>query len=134
MSPYQAYRRGQEEQLGALGLVVNAVTLWNSRYVDRAVGHLRDLGQILDDGDLERISPLIQMHTSSSTAGIPSTCPSTSGMGNSGHSPTTAASANPSQLLLRGRSSSASLCDGPGHYFAPGDTDPSTGPTSEPGG
>ncbi len=59
---YQAYRRGQEEQLGALGLVVNAVTLWNSRYMDRAVGHLRDLGQVVDDGDLERISPLIHAH------------------------------------------------------------------------
>lgn len=59
---YQAYRRGQEEQLGALGLVVNAVTLWNSRYMDRAVDHLRNLGQVVDDGDLERISPLIHGH------------------------------------------------------------------------
>ncbi len=35
------YREGQEDQLGALGLVVNAVALWNSFYLDRAAEHLR---------------------------------------------------------------------------------------------
>jgi len=59
---YQKYRRGQEEQLGALGLVVNAVTLWNSRYMDRAAGHLRDLGREVNDADLQRISPLVHAH------------------------------------------------------------------------
>lgn len=37
----QAYREGQEDQLGALGLVLNAVVLWNTRYVDAAVTALR---------------------------------------------------------------------------------------------
>nr|WP_042446984.1 Tn3 family transposase [Azospirillum sp. B510] len=28
------YREGQEDQLGALGLVVNAIILWNTIYMD----------------------------------------------------------------------------------------------------
>ena len=28
------YKEGQEDQLGALGLVVNAIVLWNTRYMD----------------------------------------------------------------------------------------------------
>jgi len=57
-SLYQAYRTGQEQQLGALGLVVNAITLWNSRYTDRAVTVLTDQGRIVDPADIGRISPL----------------------------------------------------------------------------
>src|SRR5664280_604034 len=34
---YQRYREGQEDQLGVLGIVLNAATLWNTRYVDAAV-------------------------------------------------------------------------------------------------
>ena len=30
-------REGQEDQLGALGLVVNLVVLWNTIYMDAAV-------------------------------------------------------------------------------------------------
>ncbi len=33
----QRYREGKEDQLGALGLVVNAVVLWNTRYLDAGV-------------------------------------------------------------------------------------------------
>ncbi len=33
----QAYREGQEDQLGALGLVLNAVVLWITRYTDAAL-------------------------------------------------------------------------------------------------
>ena len=29
----QRYREGQEDQLGALGLVVNAIVLWNTMYI-----------------------------------------------------------------------------------------------------
>ncbi len=59
---YQAYRTGQEEQLGALGLVVNAIALFNTRYMDRAVTHVRDTGKTVDDGDVERLSPLVRDH------------------------------------------------------------------------
>ena len=38
---HQAYRQGQEDQLGCLGLVLNAVTLWMTRYLDAAVAQLR---------------------------------------------------------------------------------------------
>ncbi len=31
------YREGQEDQLGALGLMVNAIVLWNTSYLDRAL-------------------------------------------------------------------------------------------------
>ena len=37
----QAYREGQEDQLAALGLVLNAVVLWNTRYLDAIVESLR---------------------------------------------------------------------------------------------
>ncbi|QDZ77091.1 hypothetical protein D0437_30595 [Bacillus cereus] len=30
---HQNYREGQEDQLGALGLVVNAIVVWNTRYM-----------------------------------------------------------------------------------------------------
>lgn len=39
----QAYREGQEDQLGALGLVLNIAVLWTTRYVDAAVTALRAL-------------------------------------------------------------------------------------------
>ncbi|CAM5348486.1 hypothetical protein SBADM41S_10337 [Streptomyces badius] len=36
---HQAYRDGMEDQLGALGLVLNAIVLWTTRYIDAAVAH-----------------------------------------------------------------------------------------------
>ncbi|AXH01123.1 Tn3 family transposase (plasmid) [Deinococcus wulumuqiensis] len=54
----QPYRTGQEDQLGALGLVLNAITLWNSRYLGLAVEHLRAQGYEVRDEDVERLSPL----------------------------------------------------------------------------
>ncbi|MCW2948571.1 MAG: transposase [Actinoallomurus sp.] len=57
----QAYRTGQEDQLGALGLVLNAAVLWTTRYLDAAVAHLRENPpeghQVLDE-DVARLSPL----------------------------------------------------------------------------
>jgi TnpA family transposase len=37
---HQAYRDGMEDQLGALGLVLNAVVLWTTRYIDAAIAQL----------------------------------------------------------------------------------------------
>ena len=37
----QRYREGQEDQLGALGLVVNLVVLWNTIYMDAALNQLK---------------------------------------------------------------------------------------------
>lgn len=59
----QAYKTGQEDQLGALGLVLNAAVLWTTRYLDAAVAELRTLPaeerehDVLDQ-DVARVSPL----------------------------------------------------------------------------
>lgn len=54
----QRYREGQEDQLGALGLVVNTIVLWNTRYMDAALRHLREIGEEVLPQDVERLSPL----------------------------------------------------------------------------
>lgn len=46
----QAYREGQEDELAALGLVVNAVVLWNSTYLSAIVDHLRAVGWTSSEG------------------------------------------------------------------------------------
>jgi hypothetical protein len=58
----QAYREGQEDQLGALGLVLNAVVLWNTRYTDAAVTSLRGRGHDVADADAARLSPLVDAY------------------------------------------------------------------------
>ena len=40
----QRYREGQEDQLGALGLVVNALVLWNTLYMEAVLTQLRTEG------------------------------------------------------------------------------------------
>jgi TnpA family transposase len=54
----QRYREGQEDQLGALGLVVNVIILWNTIYMDAALDQLRGEGHNLRDEDVARLSPL----------------------------------------------------------------------------
>ena len=39
------YREGQEDQLGALGLVTNAVVLWNTLYMQEALSWMRSNGE-----------------------------------------------------------------------------------------
>ncbi len=58
----QAYREDQEDQLAALGLVLNAVVLWNTRYLDAAVAQLRAEGHAIKDEDVARLSPLKDRH------------------------------------------------------------------------
>lgn len=58
----QRYREGQEDQLGALGLVVNALVLWNTNYIDAAVKQLRDQRVEVKSEDLSRLSPLEYKH------------------------------------------------------------------------
>jgi TnpA family transposase len=58
----QAYREGQEDQLGALGLVLNTVVLWNTRYLDAIVEDLRAKGYPVSDEDVARLSPLGHAH------------------------------------------------------------------------
>ncbi|MFC6566776.1 Tn3 family transposase [Actinoplanes utahensis] len=41
---HRAYHDGMEDQLGALGLVLNCITLWNTVYLDLALAGLRGQG------------------------------------------------------------------------------------------
>ena len=58
----QKYRQGQEDQLGILGLVLNVIVLWNTRYIDAALNELRQRGHHVDDADVRRLSPLADKH------------------------------------------------------------------------
>jgi TnpA family transposase len=53
---HQRYRAGQEDQLGALGLVLNIITLWNTIYMDAAINQLRQEGFPVYDEDVARLS------------------------------------------------------------------------------
>jgi TnpA family transposase len=53
----QRYREGQEDQLGALGLVVNMIVLWNTIYMEAALDQLRKEGYPVLDDDVARLSP-----------------------------------------------------------------------------
>lgn len=56
------YQAGMEDQLGALGLVLNAITLWNTVYLDTAVTELRAQGYPVLAADLARLSPYVRGH------------------------------------------------------------------------
>jgi hypothetical protein len=58
----QHYREGQEDQLGALGLVLNMIVLWNTIYMDAALNQLRSEGYLVKDEDVARLSPLQHEH------------------------------------------------------------------------
>jgi TnpA family transposase len=58
----QRYREGQEDQLGALGLAVNIVVLWNTIYMNAVLAQLRREGYPVRDEDVARLSPLIYDH------------------------------------------------------------------------
>ncbi len=58
----KAYREGQEDQLNALGLVTNAVVLWNTLYLQAALDHLGAEGMEIIPGNLARLSPLLHKH------------------------------------------------------------------------
>jgi hypothetical protein len=51
----QRYREGQEDQLGALGLVVNLVVLWNTIYMDAALNQLIAEGHEARPEDVARL-------------------------------------------------------------------------------
>lgn len=56
------YREGQEDQLSALGLVTNAVVLWNTMYIQKALDKLIQDGLVINDEDVARLSPLQYKH------------------------------------------------------------------------
>ncbi|MGW3347117.1 transposase [Nonomuraea rubra] len=59
---HQRYREGLEDQLGSLGLALNAVIWWNSLYLDAAVKHLREQGFPVTDEMCARLSPIQYDH------------------------------------------------------------------------
>jgi TnpA family transposase len=58
----QRYREGQEDQLGALGLVVNIIILWNTFYISAALDQLAAEGFPIQPADVPRLSPLVFDH------------------------------------------------------------------------
>lgn len=58
----QRYREGQEDQLGALGLVVNIIILWNTLYINAALEQLASDGYPIQPEDVARLSPLVFEH------------------------------------------------------------------------
>jgi TnpA family transposase len=59
----QRYREGQEDQMGALGLVVNIIILWNTLYINAALEQLASQGYAIQTEDIARLSPLVFEHT-----------------------------------------------------------------------
>lgn len=58
----RTYYNGMEDQLEALGLVLNCVVLWNTVYMDRALSELRAQDYPVLDSDAARLSPFIRSH------------------------------------------------------------------------
>jgi hypothetical protein len=56
------YQEGLEDQLGALGLVVNMIVLWNTLYMNKAIEHLKATGVEVREEDIERLTPLGHEH------------------------------------------------------------------------
>lgn len=48
--------------MGALGPVVNAIVLWNTRYMAVVLDALRKEGLVINDVDIQRLSPLAFEH------------------------------------------------------------------------
>ena len=59
---HQKYRHGMEDQLTAMGIVVNLITLWNTLYMQRALSQLEAEGLDVLDEDVARLSPLRYEH------------------------------------------------------------------------
>jgi TnpA family transposase len=58
----ERYHEGMEDQLGALGLVLNATVLWNTIYLDKARAQHETAGRPIPDEILAGFNPLIFEH------------------------------------------------------------------------
>ena len=54
-----ALKQGQEEQLGTLGLALNAITHWNAIHMQEVFSKLSEQGNEIDPKDTARLSPLL---------------------------------------------------------------------------
>jgi len=59
---YQRYREGMEDQLGALGLALNCIVLWNTVYINAALEQLRAAGYPVLDEDVHGLHPFMRRH------------------------------------------------------------------------
>ncbi|RUQ96670.1 Tn3 family transposase [Legionella septentrionalis] len=59
---HQRYREGQEDQLGALGLVLNVLVHWNTIYMDAALDQLKNDNFPVNEEDEVRLSPFAKAH------------------------------------------------------------------------
>ncbi|MDX6324801.1 MAG: hypothetical protein QOK15_1155 [Nocardioidaceae bacterium] len=59
---YQRYHSGMEDQLGALGLVLNCIVLWNTVYMNAAIQQLSAAGHAVLAEDIARLSPFLRRH------------------------------------------------------------------------
>src|SRR4051794_6213102 len=59
---FSIYRAGfgviSDLPLGALGLVVNAIVVWNTRYIETALTLISEMGEQVEMSDVQRLSPL----------------------------------------------------------------------------
>jgi TnpA family transposase len=56
------YREGQEDQLGALGIITNTLVLWNTIYMQASLDQLRQQSFEIREEDETRLSPLAYGH------------------------------------------------------------------------
>ena len=56
------YERGLENQLGILGLVLNAIVLWTTVYLNAALAQLKTQGYPVLEEDAARLSPFVRKH------------------------------------------------------------------------
>ena len=59
---FHHYERGLENQLGVLGLVLNAVVLWTTVYLHAALAQLKTQGYRVLEEDAARLSPFVRKH------------------------------------------------------------------------
>lgn len=59
---HQRYRKDQEDQLGALGLVLNVLVHWNTIYMDAALDQLKNENFPVNTEDEVRLSPFAKSH------------------------------------------------------------------------
>lgn len=56
------YRIEQQTLLSALDLILNAITHWNAIYTQAAINKLRANGQLVQEANIARLSPLTWQH------------------------------------------------------------------------
>jgi Tn3 transposase DDE domain len=59
---HQRYHAWQENQLNALGLVVNTIIVWKTLYLERTLDALRAAGHTVRNEDVACLSPLVRKH------------------------------------------------------------------------